>query len=99
MGIQEPETPALPKSHVSVTVPHVFLLHCMAWLDGWIGMSWQAGSQVHNCMTQPSSPGEGSPNTYPPPGELCNSSNLRLPCKWVRDALGSAAGLPWLSSL
>jgi len=32
MGIWEPETPALPKSHVSVAASHVFRWHCMAWL-------------------------------------------------------------------
>lgn len=53
MGIQEPETPALPESHVSVTVPPVFLLRCVAWLDAGAGMSWKAGLQVYVHPSQP----------------------------------------------
>lgn len=38
MGIWEPETPALPKSHVSVASPHVLPWHGVAWLHAWLAL-------------------------------------------------------------
>lgn len=55
------------------------------------------GRQDHRSMTVQSSQaaqGKDAPSSSPPPGEFRNSSNLELPCKWVRDGLGSASPLP-----